>query len=454
MTEIRHVAVIDIGKTNAKLALVDMATLSEIAVRKMPNAVLQNGPYPHYNVEALWRFILQGLSDLQRNHDVDAISVTTHGACAALIDEAGNLALPVLDYEYDGFGAVAALYGAERPPFAETGSPHLPMGLNLGAQIFWQQKTFSEAFAKTSKILMCPQYWSYRLTGVASSEVTSLGCHTDLWSPTTNDYSSLVDKMGWRKLMAPLWSATKPLGRITPEIARATGLNPETPVACGIHDSNASLVPHLLAHAKPFTVISTGTWVISMAIGGVPPELDEHRDTLVNINAFAEPVPSARFMGGREFQLIMGDDHPSVTPEDVASVLSKGIFLLPSIVEGSGPFAKSKSRWVGNPSPAEREVAASFYLGLMTATCLRLINGEGDIIVEGPFASNNDFLDMLSAATGLSTTTSQNATTGTTIGASLLLAPDRMTKASGSRRRLLNADQLRTYAKRWQEHVG
>jgi sugar (pentulose or hexulose) kinase len=451
MTEIRHVAVIDIGKTNAKLALVDMASLSEIAVLKMPNLAMQDGPYPHFNVEALWQFILKGLTEHQRNHAVDAISVTTHGACAALIDAAGALALPVLDYEYDGYGEVAAPYAAARPAFAETGSPHLPMGLNLGAQIYWQQKTFPEAFAHATQILMYPQYWSCRLTGIAANEVTSLGCHTDLWSPKVGDYSSLVDKSGWRKLMAPLRPATKPLWSITGDVARMTGLKPDTPVACGIHDSNASLLPHLLAHAKPFSVISTGTWVISMAVGGKLPNLDEHRDTLMNVNAFAEPVPSARFMGGREFQLIMGNDQPKTTAQDVSSVLDKGIFLLPSVVPGSGPFAGRKSGWIGHPTTAEREVAASFYLGLMTATCLDLINAEGEIIVEGPFSANANFLDMLSAATSRPTATSQTATTGTTIGASLLLAPERKTTKAAARHQSPIAAQLKAYARHWRD---
>ncbi|MEO6609929.1 MAG: FGGY-family carbohydrate kinase [Aestuariivirga sp.] len=454
MTKIRHVAVIDIGKTNAKLALVEMGSLSEIAVGKMANTVLQDGLYPHFDVEALWRFIVDGLAAHQRAHGVDAISVTTHGACAALMDAGDNLVLPVLDYEYDGYGEAADLYAALRPSFAETGSPHLPLGLNLGAQIFWQQKAFPEAFARTSKILMYPQYWAYRLTGVASNEVTSLGCHTDLWSPTAGDYSSLVDKMGWRKLMAPLWPATKSLGLITPEVAQLTGLNPQTPVACGIHDSNASLVPHLLVHVKPFSVVSTGTWVISMAIGGKPTSLDEHRDTLVNVNAFAEAVPSARFMGGREFQLILGDDHSTATVADVEAVLNKGIFLLPSIVQGSGPYADRAANWIGSPNPAERQVAGSFYLGLMTATCLDLIGAEGETIVEGPFASNANFLDMLEIATGRPTATSQNATTGTTIGASLLLAPEKMVKAPGTKRTITNRVPLLAYAKQWREFLG
>ena len=92
------VAVIDIGKTNAKVALVDLASLSETGVRKTPNEVLSDGLYPHYDVERLWTFILDSLRDLGQAAPIEAISITTHGATAALVDGDGNLALPILDY--------------------------------------------------------------------------------------------------------------------------------------------------------------------------------------------------------------------------------------------------------------------------------------------------------------------------------------------------------------------
>ena len=57
-----HVAVIDIGKTNAKLALVRLSDLSEIAVVTRPNIVLPGAPYPHFDVDGHWEFILDGLS--------------------------------------------------------------------------------------------------------------------------------------------------------------------------------------------------------------------------------------------------------------------------------------------------------------------------------------------------------------------------------------------------------
>jgi hypothetical protein len=37
-----------------------------------------------------------------------------------------------------------------------------------------------------------------------------------------------------------------------------------------------------------------------MAVGGWAVKLGPARDTLIDVNAFGDPVPSARFMGGRE----------------------------------------------------------------------------------------------------------------------------------------------------------
>lgn len=427
MSAMRHIAVIDIGKTNAKVALVDLATLSEVALRRMANAPVRQAPYPHHDVEALWTFILDSLADINREQRIDAISITTHGATGALVDAAGELVLPVLDYEFDGPDRLAADYDAIRPCFAETGTPRLPLGLNLGAQFFWQQKTFPAEFAKAAAMLMYPQYWALHLTGVAANEVTSLGCHTDLWNPWTADFSSLVDRLGWRELMAPVRPAKDRLGPILPALAARTGLAPRTPVFCGLHDSNASLLPHLLCDAPPFSVVSTGTWVVSMAVGGKQIVLDAARDTLVNVSALGDPVPSARFMGGREFSLLTEGQPDIWTDDDVGAVLAQKTLLLPSTQQGSGPFPYHAATWLNTDgaSKGQRFAAISFYLALMTATCLDLIGADGPTTVEGPFARNRLFVGMLAASTGRAVVASE-AATGTSIGAALL-ATDRVT---------------------------
>ncbi|RWM18803.1 MAG: carbohydrate kinase [Mesorhizobium sp.] len=430
----RHVAVIDIGKTNAKVALVDLADMREVALRRMANAPVADGPYPHHDVELLWSFILDSLTGINRKQRIEAISITTHGATGVLVDAAGELSLPVLDYEFTGPDALAQDYDAIRPAFAETGTPRLPVGLNLGAQLFWQQRNFPAEFAKAAAMLMYPQYWALRLTGVAANEVTSLGCHTDLWNPWKADFSSLVDKMGWRRLMTPVRPAKDQLGPILPELATRTGLDPQTPVFCGLHDSNASLLPHLLSDTPPFSVVSTGTWVVSMAVGGNTIALDAARDTLVNVNALGDPVPSARFMGGREFSLLTEGHSEDWTEADVATVLSGKTSLLPSTQQGSGPFPYHTAAWLNTDgiNNGQRFAAISFYLALMTATCLDLIGANGSTIVEGPFARNRLFTRMLAAATARAVTASE-AATGTSIGAALLASDHRPAQGKGER---------------------
>ena len=85
MSDGRRIAVIDIGKTNAKVVVVDAATGTEIASRSTQNRVAKDGPYPHYDVEALWAFFLDTLAIFAQSPGFDAISVTTHGAAAALL---------------------------------------------------------------------------------------------------------------------------------------------------------------------------------------------------------------------------------------------------------------------------------------------------------------------------------------------------------------------------------
>jgi len=422
MTPPRQIAVFDVGKTNVKVALVDLRDRREVAVETAPNHIRKDGPYPHYDVERIWAFFDEAVARLAAAHPIDGISITAHGASIVLLGH-DDLALPVLDYEHDGPDALTAEYDALRPDFTETLSPRLPNGLTVGAQIHWLQQTFPDGFADTRYILTYPQYWAWRLTGIATNEVTSLGCHTDLWRPVQRTWSSLVPRMGWDGLMAPVRDATAPLGPLKPELAVRWGLAAGTPVACGIHDSNASLLPHLLDNRPPFSVVSTGTWAISFAVGASTEGLDQSRDTLANVNVFGDPVPSARFMGGREFELLTDGAPVAPTKAAVDRVLEEGLMVLPAVVPESGPFQGRSARWSTDPASLSRQTrtaVASLYLACMTETCLDLIGAAGPIIVEGPFAANDLYCNAVAGLTGRGVRASTDSATGTSVGAALL----------------------------------
>ena len=82
-----------------------------------------------------------------RTLPVDVIVPCAHGSALALLDEAGALALPVMDYLAEPPAEIVAAYREIAPPFAEVFCPVNPMALTLGLQLFWQETAFPEDFA-------------------------------------------------------------------------------------------------------------------------------------------------------------------------------------------------------------------------------------------------------------------------------------------------------------------
>jgi sugar (pentulose or hexulose) kinase len=386
--------VLDIGKTNAKLALIDAAG-RVLGEARRASAVCTDGPYPHLDTDGLWAWLLATCRAFAATAHVSAIVPVTHGATAALVDAAG-LVLPVLDYEalLDDCG-----YDAVRPGFDETLSPALPAGLNLGRQLAWLQARHPDAFARTACILTYPQYWAWRLCGVAASEATSLGCHTDLWNPRRQAHSSLVARMGWTALLPPLLPAHAALGTLRADVAAVTGLPPDCQVLNGIHDSNASLLRYLQGGAGARTVLSTGTWMIAAAFGAPLDGLSEHADMLANTHALGAPVACMRFMGGREFGVLAGPEPAPCTFADVERLVAQGTLALPAFAATGGPFAGRAGR-IDGPPPAharERYALATLYCVLMTDYCLDALGAAGPLAVEGSFTANPWFGALLAA---------------------------------------------------------
>jgi len=441
-----RIAVLDIGKTNAKLALVEGETLAEIAVVTRPNRPLPGPPWPHVDLDGHWQFFLHHLAAFHAAHGIDAISITTHGAAAVMLDGRGQVAVPMLDYEHPGPDELATEYEALRPGFDQTGSARLPHGLNLGAQLHWLLRTCPDLALRVAHVVTYPQYWGWRLTGELATDVTSLGCHTDLWDPWRRQFSDLVETLGLTGKIAPARNANEVLGHLRPELAAATGLRTGTPVAVGIHDSNASLYPYVLGRQGAFSVVSTGTWAVAMAVGGDSVPLDPARDVLVNVNALGECVPSARFMGGREYEIIRAGSEVIPTEADRVALLEAEAMILPAVEPASGPFQGRQMRWTAEPAGAGQRMAAlGWYLALMTDTCLDLIGARGPVFVEGPFARNPDYCAMLASLRPEGVRFARSAT-GTSAGAALLCMTDSVGPATAP---VAPDPRLRAYAARW-----
>lgn len=397
------IAVFDVGKTNAKISLVDPALGREVWSARRPNAVIETPHGRQLDVLAIEAWLLESLRQAPQRERVGVIVPIAHGAAAVLVDHAGEV-LAAPDYEEPCFDEVAEEYAPLRDPYSLTFSPNLPQGLNLGRQLYWLQSRRADLFQRAAHILLYPQYWAWRLCGVLSAEVTSLGTHTDLWRPHEQAYSQLARKQGWARMMPPQRSANDRLGRIRPAIAAATGLDTVCEVACGIHDSNASYLRFLMDREREaFTVVSSGTWTIVMANRGDLRRLREERDMLANVNAFGAPVATARYMGGREYEAIArGGDEPTV--DALTQVLTLGSMALPSFAS-AGPYSQRKGRLddANGLDGTQRASLATLYSALMTSLLIESLGSAGEIFVDGPLAKNPLFPRLLAACVPVGT---------------------------------------------------
>ncbi len=384
------VAVLDFGKTNSKLFVFaqDGRILDERRTR--PNWMRKDG-FSVLDEAALHDWAVGAISEAVDSHGVEGVMVSGHGCTFALVDEAA-LTHPILDYEQEPPAEIAARIDRRIPDFAETFSPRLPLGFNYGRHVLWLQAVQPGAFAAAKSILGYPQYWSWRLGGGAVSEVSYLGCHSHLWAPRRRDFSSLVDAEGWRGLMPAFARAGAVIGeRPLGEAARPTAIHN------GVHDSNAALHAYRRQELGPVTVVSTGTWVVVLNPDCPLDALDRQRDMLVNVDVDGGPVPTIRFMGGREFAVISADWQGAIAPATVQRVVDAGIMALPSFAPG-GPLPDHPGELVGRmPNAEERAAVALIYVALMVDLCLDLIHSNNTVIVDGGLNAGGLLAGLLAA---------------------------------------------------------
>ena len=366
------IAVVDIGKTRSKLTLwaEDGKPLWQA---DYANAIGAQTPR-QLDLPGIAGWLKRALSEAARLARITAVVPVGHGAAGVLMT--GEAPLCALDYEAAPPAELAELYDGLRDPFEATLSPRLAGGLNFGLQLYWLEHLYPDVWPGSARVLLWSQYWAWFLSGVRASEVTSLGCHSDLWRPLERQFSNLASSRGWAERLGPLRGAGEALGPIRPGLADELGLPRDCRIHCGLHDSNAALHGARgfaeLAD-RPFAVVSTGTWFVCLGAGGAgPAAYDATQDMLANVDVAGAPTPTARFMGGRDYETWMGG----------AVAAASDPKLLPQ--------AAALADWTRGPT-ALRATRAALELARRTDRALALIAAEGPILVEGRFAADDAF---------------------------------------------------------------
>ncbi|MEO1260328.1 MAG: FGGY family carbohydrate kinase [Bacteroidota bacterium] len=294
--------IFDIGKTNKKCFLFD-ENYQEVYkdYQRLPEIKDEDG-HPADDLQAIEKWIKKQAEKLlhSKKYKITAINFSTYGATLVHLDAKGKPLTPLYNYTKpfpeNILNSFHKKYGGELKIASETASPPSGM-LNAGLQLYWIKKTQPAIFEKIKWSLHFPQYLSYLFTGIPLSEFTGIGCHTSLWNYQKGDYHDWV-------------FLEKITEKLPPIVSTATSINAayagkKIKVGTGIHDSSAALLPYLRADQKPFLLISTGTWSISLNPFSkeLLSEEDLKNDCLNYMRIDGLPVKAARLFLGKEYQV-------------------------------------------------------------------------------------------------------------------------------------------------------
>jgi len=354
-----HIAVLDIGKTNKKILIFDSELrIVEEKFTRIPEIEEEGILYD--DVDRLKKWILNTLSKLAKSYHIKVISTSAHGATYSFVDDSMNHVVPQIAYNTDpGEELHKEFYSQCGDPVElqqSTATPNFNLLINPAKGIFFTQKKFPEKVEKAKHLILYAQFFGSWLTGNVCADPTYVGNHSCLWDFAKKDWSEVADKLGVRQLLPGIFKEPWDLlGKIKPEIADQTGLDKDTVVTVGIHDSNGSMLPYIISMNDSFLLNSTGTWCVIM---NEKDEVKFEKDELgkvvfYNMNAFWKPIKTAIFLGGMEFEhyssLLQKIHNRSDFPSFDRNVFQKIIderdkFILPSVAKGIGQFPESEAR--------------------------------------------------------------------------------------------------------------
>lgn len=429
------ILIFDIGKTNKKYVLYDREwkihrrdSLQTIEVQDDDGDAADDLAFITQWIKIIVESTL-ALSDYR----LVGVNFSTYGASLVHLGFDQQVVAPFYNYvkpfPENLFHQFEKDHNQSRLHEVETGSPGIGM-LNSGLQLYMLKFHKPELYKKIWRTVHFPQFLSYSLTGVLTSEYTSIGCHTAMWHHDKQEYHTWFRKENFDRLLPP------PTDSNTTVSARISGHSID--VGIGIHDSSAALVPYLTSISEPFMLISTGTWSVTLnPFSRTPLDImDIKNGGLYYMQVTGKPVMAHRLFLGYEY---------SEQIKKLAKDRGKTVEYIQSFGFNTAIFSllqQSKQKYfcfshLGEPSTAITANVADLNLEVAYhQLMIELVDHQirsvllakkrsqiRKIIVDGGFTRNAFFLKILAHNLADYTIYSSSASLGSALGAGIVMRP-------------------------------
>jgi sugar (pentulose or hexulose) kinase len=405
MSKTPVIAIFDVGKTNKKLFLFDEQYKVVFEKTVMLDEIKDEDDFPCENLQTLSSFICDSFNEVLRRDEVDikAVNFSAYGASFVYVGGDGKPVAPLYNYlkpyPENLLRQFYNSYGGEENFSYQTASPVLG-NLNSGMQLYRIKYEKPELFQKIKYAFHLPQFLSYLICNSHFSDVTSIGCHTNLWDFQKNNYHDWVSREGVLEKLLPIASSDTIIPSTLDEHHYYAGT--------GLHDSSAALIPYLLNFHEPFVLISTGTWCISLNPfnNSTLTRNELKNDCLCYLQYNGKPVKAARLFAGHvhdeQVRRIADFFQTDVTrykniafKNEIASRLQKN--EQPSIKECA--FGKRELSSFSSDAEAYHQLVFDLVAQQNISTNLVLENKEVKrIFVDGGFSKNEIYMNLLASA--------------------------------------------------------
>jgi xylulokinase len=264
---------IDLGSTSLKAVVFDLAGNIVAEASRPTRRCHPQADHPEWTVwmpDQIWgdtaAVIREAVGQLDDARKVRGVSVTGFGGDGMPLDEEGKWLYPAISWLDPRVEPQSRWWieniGAEKQ-FSITGN-HVYM-YNTALRLRWMSENEPEILGRTWKWLLVVDFVNYMLSGVAATDC-SLASTTLLLDQRKLEWSEELLRLSGidRRLLCDLRRSGTPLGQVTQEAAKLTGLAEGTPVVQGGHDFLCGAMA-AGAYEPGIMLDVTGTWELVVA---------------------------------------------------------------------------------------------------------------------------------------------------------------------------------------------
>ena len=251
---------IDIGASSGRHILGEYkdGKLSCTEVYRFENGFSNQNGTLVWDIEHLTDSVIAGIAECKKIGKIpETVAIDTWGVDYVMFDKDGKELLPAVSYrDSRTSGAADEVFKivSKEELYSRTGIQQ--QDYNTLYQLWCDKK--SGKMEKAEKMLMIPEYLSYRLTGVMKNEYTN-ATTTNLVNAESKDWDfELIEKLGFKKsLFGELNLPETYIGNFSEEIKAKVGFDAEV-IFCPSHDTASAVAACPIDEKSIF--ISSGTW--------------------------------------------------------------------------------------------------------------------------------------------------------------------------------------------------